>query len=175
MAKTTSTEDFSGYTKAKVNKGSLKVGNKVPNFKVASTAEEPFSLADFKDQNVVLFFYPKDSTPGCTVEGHDFTKLKKKFEKLNTQVFGVSKDSLKSHFKFIEKQGYTIDLLSDEESTVCDFFGVIKEKNMYGKKFLGIERSTFVISSDGKLVKEWRGLKVPGHAEEVHRFVKEEL
>lgn len=175
MAKRLSNEDFPGFITSKVNVGKLKEGAKLPNFKMASTADEPFSLSDFKGQNLVLFFYPKDSTPGCTIEGHDFTKLHKKFKKLNTEVFGVSKDGLKSHFKFIEKQGYSFDLLSDEEKVVCDFFEVMKEKQLYGKKYIGVERSTFLIDEKGKLVKVWRGVKVPGHAEEVYEFVKNGL
>lgn len=175
MANKRTNDEFSGYVKTKVNKGSLKVGSKVPNFKVASTAQEPFSLSDFKGKNLIIYFYPKDSTPGCTIEGKDFTSLKKKFASQNTEVFGVSKDSLHSHDNFITKQDYKIDLLSDENGEVCELFEVIKEKNMYGKKFMGIERSTFVIDSEGTLIKEWRKVKVPGHAEEVLDFVKKEL
>jgi len=175
MAKKRTNDEFPGFVKTKVNKGSLKLGSKVPNFKVASTDEEPFVLADYKGKNLVVYFYPKDSTPGCTIEGADFTNLKKKFASQNTEVLGVSKDSLHSHDNFITKQNYKIDLLSDEGGEVCELFEVIKEKNMYGKKFMGIERSTFVIDSEGKLVKEWRKVKVPGHAEEVLSFVKEEL
>jgi peroxiredoxin Q/BCP len=165
-------EEYPGFAESKVNKGKLKKGNKLPNFKVASTGDEPFSLSDYKDKNIVLFFYPKDSTPGCTNEGHDFTGLHKKFKKLDTEIFGISKDSLKSHFKFIEKQGYTFDLLSDEEKVICNFFEVIKEKKLYGRQYLGIERSTFFIEKGGRLVEEWRGVKVPGHADEVFEFVK---
>ncbi len=172
MAKRISNEDFSGYTESKANKGSVKEGKKVPNFKMASTNDEPFNLKNFEGQNLVFYFYPKDSTPGCTTEGHDFTKLHKKFKKLNTEVFGVSKDSLKSHFKFLEKQGYSFDLLADEEKVICEFFGVMKEKKLYGKPYIGIERSTFFVDEKGKLVKEWRGVKVPGHADEVYEFVK---
>lgn len=175
MAKKRTNDEFPGFVKTKINKGSLKVGGKVPNFKVASTSEEPFVLADQKGKNLVIYFYPKDSTPGCTIEGKDFTSLKKKFANQNTEVLGVSKDSLHSHDNFITKQSYKIDLLSDESGEVCDLFEVIKEKNMYGKKFMGIERSTFVIDSNGKLLKEWRKVKVPGHADEVLNFVKEEL
>lgn len=167
-----SDEDFSGYVKSKVNKGKCKEGVKLPNFKMASTGTEPFSLDAFKDQNIVMYFYPKDSTPGCTTEGHDFTALHKKFKKLNTEIFGVSKDSLKSHVKFLEKQSYSFELLADEEKIICDFFEVMKEKKLYGKQYLGIERSTFFIGKGGKLVKAWRGVKVFGHAEEVYEFVK---
>jgi len=175
MAKKRTNDEFPGFVKTKVNKGSLKLGSKVPNFKVASTAKKAFNLSDHKGKNLVVYFYPKDSTPGCTIEGKDFTDLKKKFANQNTEVLGVSKDSLHSHNNFITKQDYKIDLLSDEDGEVCELFEVIKEKNMYGKKFMGIERSTFVIDAEGKLVKEWRKVKVPGHAEEVLKFVKEEL
>jgi len=115
----------------------------------------------------VLYFYPKDSTPGCTIEGHEFTQLKPQFTQAGVEVFGISRDSLKSHHNFKEKQCYSIDLLSDEEELACQIFGVIKEKNMYGKMVLGIERSTFVIDEAGKLMAEWRGVKVPGHAQAV--------
>lgn len=172
MAKKINNEDFPGYIASKVNKGKCQEGVKLPNFKMASTAGSFFSLADFKDKNLIFYFYPKDSTPGCTTEGHDFTKLHKKFKKLDTEIFGLSKDSLKSHMKFLEKQGYTFDLLADEEKVVCEFFGVMKEKKLYGRQYLGIERSTFFVEKGGRLVKEWRGLKVPGHAEEVYDFVK---
>src|SRR5262249_43898001 len=130
------------------------------------------SLKDLAGKNVVLYFYPKDSTPGCTIEGHDFTRLHDQFKATNTEVFGISRDSMKSHEKFKECESYSIDLLSDEDETACKVFGVIKMKNMYGKKVRGIERSTFVIDSDGRVVKEWRGVKVPGHAEEVLTFIK---
>jgi len=175
MAKKCTNDEFPGFVETKVNKGSLKLGTKVPNFKIASSASKPFVLSDYKGKNLVIYFYPKDSTPGCTIEGKDFTNLKNKFSKLNTEIFGVSKDSLHSHDNFITKQEYKIDLLSDEDGEICELFDVIKEKNMYGKKFMGIERSTFAIDSEGKLVKEWRKVKVPGHAEEVLDFVKKEL
>lgn len=115
-------------------------------------------------QKVLLYFYPKDSTPGCTIEGHEFSKLKKEFSKLNIAIFGISRDSISSHEKFKEKQCYTIDLLSDEDEIACGIFDVIKEKNMYGKKVMGIERSTFLISEDGILIQEWRKVKAEGHA-----------
>lgn len=163
---------YSGEVKTSVAKGKVETGKKVPDFSLSSTAKKSFKLSDFKGSNIILFFYPKDSTPGCTIEGHDFTKLHKKFKQTGTEVFGVSKDSLKSHFKFIEKQKYSVDLLSDETEAVCNLFNVMKEKNMYGRKYFGIERSTFLISKDGKLLKEWRKVKVPGHAQEVLNEVK---
>lgn len=148
------------------------VGRAVPSFSLPSTSGETVNVKDFLGKRVVLYFYPKDSTPGCTVEGHDFTRLHKEFKSNNTEVFGVSRDSMKSHDKFKTCEKYSIDLLSDEEEKASKLFGVIKMKNMYGKKVRGIERSTFVIDENGKLVKEWRGVKVPGHAEEVLTYVK---
>jgi peroxiredoxin Q/BCP len=115
----------------------------------------------------VLYFYPKDMTPGCTIEGHEFTKLKGAFSKKNAVVFGVSRDSVASHEKFKAKECYTIDLLSDEDEKLCKTFGVIKDKNMYGKIVKGIERSTFVIDEQGRLASEWRGVKAEGHAAQV--------
>ncbi len=147
------------------------VGKKVSDFKLPSTAGE-FKLSDLKGQKVVLYFYPKDATPGCTIQGQEFSKLKTQFNKLNTQVFGISRDSLKSHEKFKEKQNYKIDLLSDEEETLCRQFDVIKEKNMYGKKVMGIERSTFVLDENHNLVGEFRKVKAEGHAKQILDYVK---
>jgi peroxiredoxin Q/BCP len=121
---------------------------------------------------VVLYFYPKDMTPGCTIEGHDFTKLVGEFKKCNTVVLGISRDSVDKHEKFIQKENYKVSLVSDADETACQWFDVIKEKNMYGKKVLGIERSTFLVGEDGKVEKVWRKVKVDGHAEEVLSFVK---
>ncbi|NQY99761.1 MAG: peroxiredoxin [Bdellovibrionales bacterium] len=148
------------------------VGQPVPNFKAEMTGEKTFELSDHKGKTVVIYFYPKDSTPGCTVEGHDFTKLHSQFEGLGAEVYGVSRDSMKSHENFKSKQSYSIDLISDPDEKMCEIFGTIKLKNMYGKMVRGIERSTFVIGADGKLVKEWRKVKVPDHAAEVLAFVK---
>lgn len=155
-----------------IPKGKVAVGKSIPSVKAAATGGKNISLNDFKGKTVVLYFYPKDATPGCTLEGHDFTKLHKQFQKAGAEVLGVSRDSVKSHEKFRDKQNYSFDLLSDEDEALCGAFGVIKMKNMYGKQVRGIERSTFVIDKSGKLVKEWRGVKVPGHAEEVLEFVK---
>lgn len=166
-------EEYSGAVTAKMNKGVVSVGKAIPNFKVSSTAKEPFNLKAYKGKSIVLYFYPKDATSGCTQEGHDFTALHKKFKRQGAEVFGISKDSLKSHFKFLEKQGYTFDLLSDEEQVVCKGFDVVKEKSMYGRKYMGIERSTFLIDEGGKLLQEWRKVKVKGHAEEVLEFLRE--
>jgi peroxiredoxin Q/BCP len=124
-------------------------------------------LADFTDRWVVLYFYPKDSTPGCTTEGLDFNALLPKFRKLGCDVLGVSRDSIKSHQNFCAKQGFEFPLVSDGDEALCNAFGVIGEKTMYGKKVLGVVRSTFLIAPKGKLAAEWRGVKVPGHAQAV--------
>jgi thioredoxin-dependent peroxiredoxin len=134
--------------------------------KFASTRGEA-SLADFAGHKLVIYFYPKDNTPGCTVEGKDFSALHQQFLAADTQVVGISRDSLKSHQNFIDKQGLTITLISDADESLCKAFDVIKEKNMYGKKVMGIERSTFLIDAKGVLRQQWRGVKVPGHAQEV--------
>ena len=134
--------------------------------KFATTRGEA-CLADFAGHHLVIYFYPKDSTPGCTIEGKDFSALHSQFLAADTQVVGVSRDSLKSHHNFIEKQGLSITLISDADEALCKAFDVIKEKNMYGKKVMGIERSTFLIDAKGMLRKQWRGVKVPGHAQEV--------
>jgi len=151
----------------------IALGQKVPNFKIPSSNGEEFSLADLKGKKVVLYFYPKDNTPGCTTEGIEFNELLPQFKKQNAEVIGISRDSLKSHDKFICKYDFKFQLLSDEEEAVCKLFDVIKEKNMYGKKVLGIERSTFVIDENQKLVGEFRKIKAQGHAKEMLQFVKE--
>ena len=139
----------------------------VPNFDLPGTNETNFSLKDYLGKLVILYFYPRDSTPGCTNEGIDFTNLYQDFKKKNVEIFGISRDSIKSHEKFKEKYNFPFELLSDSEEIACSLFDVIKLKNMYGKQVQGIERSTFLIDTEGKLINEWRGLKVPGHAEEV--------
>lgn len=143
------------------------VGQKVPNFMLPATGDKQVSLDSLKGKKVVLYFYPKDATPGCTIEGHDFTRMHNDFQSNNTEVFGISRDSMKSHENFKAKQNYSIDLISDENEELCKIFGVIKMKNMYGRQVRGIERSTFLINENGELVSEWRGVQVPGHAEEV--------
>jgi thioredoxin-dependent peroxiredoxin len=144
---------------------------KVPDFSAACTSSE-FTLSSFKGKNLVVYFYPKDSTPGCTTEGQEFRDAQKAFAKANTQVVGVSRDSLKSHENFKTKQEFNFDLISDPDEAVCALFDVMKMKNMYGKQVRGVERSTFVISTDGKLLKEWRGVKVAGHVQEVLAYVQ---
>ena len=145
----------------------LEIHHVVPNFDLPGTCETNFSLKNYLGKLVVLYFYPRDSTPGCTNEGIDFTNLYQDFKKKNVEIFGISRDSIKSHEKFKEKYNFPFELLSDPEEIACSLFDVIKLKNMYGKQVQGIERSTFLIDTEGKLINEWRGLKVPGHAEEV--------
>ncbi len=150
----------------------VQVGKSVSDFSVPSFPKGQFKLSDFSGKKIVLYFYPKDDTPGCTLEGHDFNRLKDQFLKLNTLIFGVSRDSIKSHEKFSSKCGFKFDLLSDSEEVLCQLFDVIKEKNMYGKKVFGIERSTFVIDEDQKLIAEFRKVKAEGHAEQILEFIK---
>lgn len=145
----------------------VSVGEKVPDFELPATGENTVKLSDLRGKNVILYFYPKDSTPGCTREGQDFGDNHAKFKRANALIFGISRDSVKSHENFKAKQGFPFELLSDTEEKVCRLFDVIKEKNMYGKKVLGIERSTFLIDPTGTLRQEWRKVKVDGHVDEV--------
>ena len=151
----------------------VEVGKKVPRFSLSATGEQDITLSDYKGMNVVLYFYPKDSTPGCTREGQDFRDNYNKLKRQNTVILGVSRDSIKSHENFKAKQGFQFELLSDKDEGLCKLFDVIKMKNMYGKKVRGIERSTFLIDSNGKLKQEWRKVKVDGHVDEVLAAVKE--
>ncbi|MEW6591246.1 MAG: peroxiredoxin [Pseudomonadota bacterium] len=144
----------------------------IQDFELPATGGTPFKLSDHRGQNVVVYFYPKDNTSGCTLEGQEFRDLYKDFGKANTIVVGVSRDSLKSHEGFKAAHGFPFELLSDPDETACELFKVMKLKNMYGKQVRGIERSTFVFDANGKLVKSWRGLKAPGHAAEVLAFVQ---
>ena len=144
----------------------------VGDFSADATGDQKIRLKDLRGKNVVIYFYPKDSTPGCTTEGRDFSALHGKFKRANTVIFGVSRDSIASHEKFKEKQGFSFDLLSDPDEKVCKKFDVIQEKTLYGRKFMGVVRSTFLIDSVGKLRREWRNVKVKGHAEEVLEAVK---
>ena len=145
----------------------------VADFTAEATGGKNIRLKDLRGKNVVLYFYPKDNTPGCTLEGQDFRDLHDKFKRQKTVILGVSKDSIASHERFRDKQGFPFDLLSDPDEKLCKKFDVIKEKSMYGKKYLGVERSTFLIDSAGKLKREWRKVKVKGHAQEVLDAVKE--
>ncbi len=150
----------------------ITTGKKVPDFTLPATGEQDISLSDFKGKNVVIYFYPKDSTSGCTTEGQNFRDSINTFRRRKTVILGISRDSVKSHENFKEKQQFPFDLLSDKEEKVCKLFDVIKEKNMYGRKVMGIERSTFLIDDKGVLRKEWRKVKVAGHVDEVLEAVK---
>lgn len=150
----------------------VSVGKKVPAFKLPATGEQEISLAGLKGKKIVLYFYPKDSTPGCTLEGQDFRDQLAKFKRQNAVILGVSRDSLAAHEKFRARQEFTFDLLSDVDEKLCTLFDVIKEKNMYGKKVMGIERSTFLIDENGTLAQEWRKVSVKGHVDEVLDAVK---
>ena len=147
------------------------LGKIVKDFTLPATGGTPFRLSDFRGSTVILYFYPKDNTPGCTLEGQDFRDQHKKFARAGCNIFGVSRDSLRTHEGFKTKQGFPFELLADTEEKACQQFDVIKMKNMYGKQVRGIERSTFVINAKGVLVHDWRGVKVPGHVEEVLHFV----
>lgn len=148
------------------------VGKPVPDIEVRATDDQTFKLSDLRGRNVVLYFYPKDNTPGCTTEGQDFRDHYEEFRKLKTEVFGVSRDSLKSHEGFKGKQCFPFDLISDPDEQLCQLFGVIKEKTLYGKKYLGIDRSTFIIDRKGVLRHEFRSVKVDGHVAAVLAEVK---
>ena len=139
----------------------------VADFTADATGDQKVRLKDLRGKNVVIYFYPKDSTPGCTTEGRDFSALHSRFKRAKTVIFGVSRDSIASHEKFKDKQGFTFELLSDPDEKLCRQFDVIHEKTLYGRKFMGVVRSTFLIDADGKLRQEWRKVKVAGHAEEV--------
>ena len=146
--------------------------SKVADFNLPTSGGGTFKLSDHKGKIVVLYFYPKDSTPGCTTEGIDFAALHDQFIEANAIIVGVSRDSVKSHDNFCAKHGFPFVLISDAEEKLCTQFDVMKMKNMYGKQVRGVERSTFVIGADGKLANEWRGVKVAGHAQAVLDYVK---
>ena len=148
-------------------------GKKCPDFLVESTGDKKLSNGDFEGKNLVISFYPKDNTPGCTLEGQDFRDNYEEFKKFNAEILGVSRDSIKSHVNFIEKQNFPFDLLSDPDEVMCKSFDVMREKSMYGKKYIGVDRSTFLINSKGLVVKEWRSVKVKGHVLEVLEALKE--
>lgn len=144
----------------------------VPDFQLPATSGKNFQLSNYLGKNIILYFYPKDSTPGCTSQGVQFRDAYADFQALNTEIFGVSRDSLKSHENFKAKFSFPFELLADTEELACTLFGVIKMKNMYGKQVRGVERSTFILDKNGVLVKEWRGVKVDGHAAEVLNFIQ---
>jgi thioredoxin-dependent peroxiredoxin len=143
-----------------------------PDFELPATGGKTFKLRALRGQTVVLYFYPKDNTPGCTAEGQHFRDLHPQFTKAGCAVYGISRDTLKSHENFKAKMAFPFELLSDVDETACKLFDVIKMKNMYGKQVRGIQRSTFVIDGNGMIRREWRGVKVPGHVQEVLEFVK---
>ncbi len=144
----------------------------VPDFELPATGNQRFRLSAFQGHPLILYFYPKDNTPGCTDESLQFRDLHAQFVKAGVAVFGVSRDSLASHERFKQKFAFPFELLSDPNETACAIFGVMKLKNMYGKQVRGIERSTFAIDGEGRIAREWRGVKVPGHAQEVLDFAK---
>lgn len=146
--------------------------SKIPDFTLPATGGNPFSLSDNAGRIIVIYFYPKDSTPGCTQEGKDFRDLYDEFVAVDAVIVGISRDSLKAHENFKAKQGFPFELASDKDETVCQLFGVMKNKVLYGKPCRGIERSTFVVDRTGILRREWRAVKVAGHAQEVLDFVK---
>ena len=145
----------------------IELGQPVPDFSAPATGDDTITLSELRGKQVVIYFYPKASTPGCTTEGGDFRDRKTAFDAANTVVIGVSRDGLRAQENFKAKQDFNFELISDKDETVCQLFDVIKLKKMYGKEHLGIERSTFLIDQDGKLAQEWRGVKVPGHVDEV--------
>jgi peroxiredoxin Q/BCP len=144
----------------------------VPDFTAAMTSGKIFRLSDYRGKKLVIYFYPKDNTPGCTAESMHFRDLMSEFAAANAEIFGISRDSLRSHEGFKSKLGLPFELISDPDEALCMMFNVMKMKNMYGKQVRGIERSTFLIDGNGKLVKEWRGVKVPGHADDVLGLLK---
>ncbi|RDX37473.1 thioredoxin-dependent thiol peroxidase [Kangiella sp. HD9-110m-PIT-SAG07] len=148
------------------------LNKKAPNFDLPATGDQNLSLKDFKDKNLVIYFYPKDNTPGCTTEGQNFRDLYQEFQEHNTEILGVSRDSVRVHENFKTKHEFPFDLLSDKEEVMCNAYDVIKLKKLYGKEYMGIERSTFLIDKDGKLHQEWRKVKVKDHVSEVLETVK---
>ena len=151
----------------------IEPGDKTPDLPIALAHGGAARLSDYRGRWLVLYFYPKDSTPGCTTEGLDFNALLTKFRRAEAEVLGVSRDSTKSHQNFCAKQGFKFDLVSDTDETVCRAFDVIKPKKLYGREYVGIERSTFLIDPAGRVAHTWRGVKVPGHAEAVLETLKQ--
>ena len=148
------------------------LNKKAPDFKLPATGDQILSLNDFKGKNLVIYFYPKDNTPGCTTEGQNFRDYYKQFQKYNTEILGVSRDSVKTHENFRNKHEFPFHLLSDTDEVMCKAYDVIKLKKLYGREYMGIERSIFLIDAQGKLIQEWRKVKVKGHIEEVLEAVK---
>jgi len=150
----------------------IKLNHGVIDFELPATGDKTITLSDYRGKNVVIYFYPKDSTPGCTTEGQGFRDSYVQFQQYNTEVLGVSRDSIRAHENFKAKQSFPFELLSDKDETVCKQFDVIKLKKNYGREYLGVERSTFLIDANGKLYKEWRKVKVKGHVEDVLECTK---
>ena len=144
----------------------------VPDFSAAMTGGQPFKLSDYRGKKLVLYFYPKDNTPGCTTESLQFRDAHERFRQAGAEIFGISRDSLRSHDSFKGKLGLPFELIADSDEAVCTMFDVMVMKSMYGKQVRGVERSTFVIDAEGKIVKEWRGVKVPGHVDEVLQLIE---
>ncbi len=151
---------------------SIQVGNTLPHIQLPMTSNKTFDNHDYQSQNLVIYFYPKDATPGCTTEGNEFSQNVDAFKAANCQIFGVSRDSMQRHENFKTKQNFQFELISDVDEKLCAIFDVIKLKKLYGKEYLGIERSTFVINGQGQLIKEWRKVKVKGHVQEVLNYVQ---
>jgi peroxiredoxin Q/BCP len=151
----------------------LKIGDKAPEFSVKISEDKNLTLKDLKDKFVILYFYPKDNTPGCTIEARDFNSYLGDFKSLNTEIIGISRDSLKSHDKFCNNHGLEFTLGSDEEGKTCEKYGVWVEKSMFGKKYMGINRATFLVNPDGKIAHIWPNVSVLGHAKDVLKKVKE--
>ena len=149
----------------------LKIGDIAPNFQTNST-KGAISLDDLRNSNIVLYFYPKDMTPGCTTQAQEFSKLYSQFKELGTEIIGISKDTLDSHNKFCKKENISYPLLLDEEGKICNMYGVIKEKSMFGKKYLGINRTSFLIDINKKIIKIWRNVKALGHAQKILDEIK---
>jgi len=149
------------------------LGKVVPALKLPATGDQTIDLKSLRGKNIVVYFYPKDSTPGCTTEGQDFAANHAKFKRLNTLILGISRDTVASHEKFRAKYNFPFDLLSDADEKACSIFDVIKEKNMYGRKVMGIVRSTFLIDTNGKLIHEWRKVKVKGHVDDVLAVIRD--
>lgn len=161
-----------GSSKKAMKEYRLKVGDVAPSFAAQATSGKNLSLKEFSGKKLVLYFYPKDNTPGCTLEGQDFKRLASEFKKANAEIVGVSQDSVRSHEKFKSKCGFPFELLSDHDGSICKAFDVIQMKNMYGRDFEGIERSTFVVDEEGRIGAEWRKVRVEGHAKEVLDAIK---
>jgi len=153
----------------------IQIGDLIPDLTVATTKDESFKLRDLKGKNLILYFYPKDNTPGCTTQGQNFRDHYKTFQDANTEILGVSRESIRSHNNFINKHEFPFDLISDPDEELCNAFDIIQEKNMYGKKYMGIVRSTFIFDTSGKLVHEVRKVKVKTHVEEMLEFIQTQL